>query len=162
MFRAVGKTLANIKLSSLEIRACVWITQCVYKIQNPFSQLRPWAFMNATACTQSHMVSPCRDTQDIRLTVISPIFTYLLVFFFFRRWTSLMTQSHGLLNNIFPFPSILDARYPIFNPHLANVLFDAVLPSVLGVFLVIFWLEDSISYLLVRLLNLWKTKSYFT
>ena len=44
----------------------------------------------------------------------------------------LMTESYGLLNDIFPFPSILDAGYPIFNPHLANVLFDAVLPSVLG------------------------------
>ena len=44
----------------------------------------------------------------------------------------LMTESYGLLNDIFPFPSILDAGYSIFNPHLANVLFDTVLPSVLG------------------------------
>ena len=36
-----------------------------------------------------------------------------------------MIESYGLLNDIFPFPSILDAGYPIFNPHLANVLFDA-------------------------------------
>jgi hypothetical protein len=43
-----------------------------------------------------------------------------------------MVESYGLLNDIFPFPSILDAGYPIFNPHLANVLFDAVLPSALG------------------------------
>jgi len=35
-----------------------------------------------------------------------------------------MIQSYGLLNDIFPFPSILDAGYPIFNSHLANVLFD--------------------------------------
>ena len=44
----------------------------------------------------------------------------------------LMIESYGLLNDIFPFPSILDAGYPIFNPHLANVLFDVILPSVLG------------------------------
>ena len=43
-----------------------------------------------------------------------------------------MIESYGLLNDIFPFPSILDAGYPIFNSHLANVRFDAILPSVLG------------------------------
>ena len=43
-----------------------------------------------------------------------------------------MTESYGLLNKIFPFPSILDAGYPIFDLHLANVLFDVILPSVLG------------------------------
>ena len=40
-----------------------------------------------------------------------------------------MVVSYGLLNDIFPFPPILDAGYPIFNLHLANVLFD-ILPSV--------------------------------
>ena len=44
----------------------------------------------------------------------------------------LMVESYGLLNDIFPFPSILDAGYTIFNLHLANVLFDVFLPSVLG------------------------------
>jgi len=44
----------------------------------------------------------------------------------------LMVESYGFLNNIFPFPSIQDAGYPIFNHHLANVLFDVILPSVLG------------------------------
>ena len=43
-----------------------------------------------------------------------------------------MFESYGLLNDIFPFPSILDAGYPIFNLHLANVLFDVILPSILG------------------------------
>jgi len=52
----------------------------------------------------------------------------------------LMVESYGFLNDIFPFPSILDAGYPIFNLHLANVLFDVILPSLL----VILWLEDSI------------------
>jgi hypothetical protein len=43
-----------------------------------------------------------------------------------------MVESYGLLNDIFSFASILDAGYPIFNLHLANVLFDIILPSVLG------------------------------
>jgi len=44
----------------------------------------------------------------------------------------LVVENFDLLNDVFPFPSILDAGYPIFNLHLANVLFDVVLPSVLG------------------------------
>jgi hypothetical protein len=44
----------------------------------------------------------------------------------------LMVESYGLLSDIFPFPSIQDTGYPIFNLHLANVLFDIILPSVLG------------------------------
>ena len=51
----------------------------------------------------------------------------------------LTVESDGLPNDIFPFASILDTGYPIFNLHLANVLFD-----VTRVFLMIFWLEDSI------------------
>jgi len=43
-----------------------------------------------------------------------------------------MVESFGLLNDIFPFPSILDAGYPVFNLHLANILFDSILPSILG------------------------------
>ena len=43
-----------------------------------------------------------------------------------------MVESFGLLNDLFPFPSILDAGYPVFNLHLANILFDVILPSVLG------------------------------
>ena len=44
----------------------------------------------------------------------------------------LIAETYGLLNDIYPFPSILDAGYPIFELHLANVLFDVILPSVLG------------------------------
>jgi len=44
----------------------------------------------------------------------------------------LMVESYGFLNDIFPFLSILDARYPVFNLHLANALFDVILPPVLG------------------------------
>ena len=43
-----------------------------------------------------------------------------------------LVESFGLLNELFPFPSILDAGYPVFDLHLANVLFDVILPSVLG------------------------------
>jgi len=43
-----------------------------------------------------------------------------------------MVESFGLLNELFPFPSILDAGYPVFNLHLANILFNVILPSVLG------------------------------
>ena len=46
---------------------------------------------------------------------------------------SLIADSFGLLNDLLlPFPSILDAGYPVFDLHLANVLFDVILPSVLG------------------------------
>jgi len=44
----------------------------------------------------------------------------------------LIVESFGLLNDLFPFPSILDAGYPVFDLNLANVLFDVILPSVLG------------------------------
>ena len=47
----------------------------------------------------------------------------------------LMVESFGLLNDLFPLPSILDAGYPVFYFHLANVLFDVILPSVLGSYL---------------------------
>jgi hypothetical protein len=43
-----------------------------------------------------------------------------------------LVESFGLLNDLFPFPSILDAGYPVLDIHLANVLFDVILPSVLG------------------------------
>jgi len=43
-----------------------------------------------------------------------------------------LAESFGLLNDIFPFPSILEAGYPVVDLHLANVLFDVILPSVLG------------------------------
>ena len=46
---------------------------------------------------------------------------------------SLIAESFGLLNDLLlPFLSILDASCPIFYLHLANVLCDVILPSVLG------------------------------
>jgi hypothetical protein len=37
-----------------------------------------------------------------------------------------------VLNDLFPFLSILDAGIPVFDLHLANILFDVILPTVLG------------------------------
>ena len=46
---------------------------------------------------------------------------------------SLITESFALLNDLLlPFLLILDASCPISDLHLANVLFDVILPSVLG------------------------------
>jgi hypothetical protein len=53
------------------------------------------------------------------------------VFFFFQALCFLV-ESFGLLSVLFPLPSILDAGYPVFYLHLADVLFDVILPYVLG------------------------------
>jgi len=44
----------------------------------------------------------------------------------------LMVESFGLFNDSFPFPSILDAGYTVFDLHLTNILFNIILPSILG------------------------------
>jgi hypothetical protein len=43
-----------------------------------------------------------------------------------------LVENFGLLNDLFPLSSILDAGYPVFDLQLANVLFDVILPSILG------------------------------
>jgi hypothetical protein len=43
-----------------------------------------------------------------------------------------MAESVGLLNDLFPVPSILDADAPVFNLKLKNILSNVILPSVLG------------------------------
>jgi hypothetical protein len=43
-----------------------------------------------------------------------------------------LVEDFGLLNDLFLFSSILDAGYPVLDLQLANVLFDVILPSVLG------------------------------
>jgi hypothetical protein len=53
------------------------------------------------------------------------------ILFFFQA-LSFLVESFGLLNNLFPLPSILDAGYPVFDLYLADVLCDVILPSVLG------------------------------
>ena len=43
---------------------------------------------------------------------------------------SLIAESFGLLKDLLlPFLSILDASCPNFDLHLANILFDVILPS---------------------------------
>jgi hypothetical protein len=42
-----------------------------------------------------------------------------------------MVESFGLLNDLFPFSSILDAEAPVFNLHLTNILSDVIVPFVL-------------------------------
>jgi hypothetical protein len=53
-------------------------------------------------------------------------------FFFFFQALNFLVESFGLLNDLFPFFSILDAGYPVLVLQLANVLFDVILPSVLA------------------------------
>jgi len=60
---------------------------------------------------------------------VTVLYTYLLLL---GAELPLVVGSFVLLNDIFPFPSILDAGYPVSNLHLANILFDVILPSVLG------------------------------
>jgi hypothetical protein len=58
-------------------------------------------------------------------------FFFFFIFFFFQA-LNFLVESSGLLNDLFPLPSILDARCPVLDLHLADVLFDVILPSVLG------------------------------
>jgi hypothetical protein len=53
-------------------------------------------------------------------------------FFFFFQALNFLVESFGLLNDLIPFLSILDAGYPVLDLHLADVLFDVLLLSVLG------------------------------
>jgi len=53
-------------------------------------------------------------------------------FFFFFQALNFLVESFRLLNDLFPLPSILDAGYPVFDPHLADALCDVILSSVLG------------------------------
>jgi hypothetical protein len=52
--------------------------------------------------------------------------------FFFFQSLNFLVESFGLLNDLFPFPLILDAGYPVLDLQLANILFNVILPSVLG------------------------------
>jgi hypothetical protein len=65
-------------------------------------------------------------------TIIIIIIIFFFFSFFFFQPLNFLLESFGLPNDLFPFPSILDAGYPVFDPHLANVLFNVILPSVLG------------------------------
>jgi hypothetical protein len=56
----------------------------------------------------------------------------IIFFFFFFQALNFRVESFGLLNDLFSFTSILDAGYPVFDLHLADFLFDVILPSVRG------------------------------
>jgi len=58
-------------------------------------------------------------------------FVYIADPFFFQA-LNFLVENFGLLNDLFPLPLILDAGYPVFDLHLADVLCDVILPSVLG------------------------------
>ena len=53
-------------------------------------------------------------------------------YFFFFQALNFLDESFGLLNDLFPLPSILDSGCPVFDLHLTDVLCDVILPSVLG------------------------------
>jgi hypothetical protein len=60
------------------------------------------------------------------------MFFFFFFFFFFFQALNFLVASFGLLNDLFPLTSILDIGYPLFHLQLAGVLFDVILPSVLG------------------------------
>jgi hypothetical protein len=49
----------------------------------------------------------------------------LLDIFFFQA-LNFLVESFGLINDLFPLPSILDAGYPVLDLHLADVLCDVI------------------------------------
>ena len=70
-----------------------------------------------------------------KLHLVNKIIYSQVVFdslFFFFQALNFLVESSGLLNDLFSLPSILDAGYPVFDLHLADILFDVILPSVLG------------------------------
>jgi hypothetical protein len=58
--------------------------------------------------------------------------TAIHIRFLFFQALNFLVESFGLLNDLFPFPSILDAGYPVFDLHLADVLFDVIPHLYLG------------------------------
>jgi ABC-type Na+ efflux pump permease subunit len=71
---------------------------------------------------------PLRFNQYQNLQTAASVLYYI----FFFQALNFLVESFGLLNDLFPLLLILDAGYPVFNLHLADVLFDVILPSVLG------------------------------
>jgi hypothetical protein len=55
---------------------------------------------------------------------------FFFFFFFFFQALNFLVESFGLLYDLFPLPSILDAGYPVLDLQLANFLFNVILPSV--------------------------------
>ena len=79
-------------------------------------------------CTERH--------EQVYVSVLAKAVQYkhclLPCYFLFLQALNFLVESFGLLNELFPFPSILDAGYPVFGLHLADVLCDVIFPSVLG------------------------------
>jgi hypothetical protein len=46
--------------------------------------------------------------------------------FFFFQALKFLAESFGLLNDLFPFPSILDSGYPVIDLQFSNALFDSI------------------------------------
>jgi len=49
-------------------------------------------------------------------------------YFFFFQALNFLFESFGFLNDLFPFPTILDAGYPVFDLHLADALSNVIPP----------------------------------
>jgi hypothetical protein len=65
----------------------------------------------------------CQVQKCLQLYFHSTIRLHGLDIFFFQV-LNFLVASFGHLNDLFPFPSILDAGYPVLYLQLANVLFD--------------------------------------
>jgi hypothetical protein len=74
-----------------------------------------------TACVVEHNVWRVLKFKEIQQPFL----------FFFFQALNFLVKSFGLLNDLFSFPPIFDAGYPVFDLHLANVLFNVILSSVL-------------------------------
>ena len=59
------------------------------------------------------------------------VYRIFFFFFFIRRLTSSF-ESFGLLNDVFPFYTILDTSCPIFYVQYTNILYYIFFPSLLG------------------------------
>jgi hypothetical protein len=63
---------------------------------------------------------------SVQLYTALPYVDVLLLLLLGAKLPLMGVESFGLLNDIFPLPSILDAGYPVFNLHLANILLDVI------------------------------------
>ena len=113
------------------------ITVCVGKIWR-----RPWTlpleFSNIGRLVQSNKAEPwhsqlfyqalfSRNVSPLRFqNTISRITFCVAHLFFFFQALNFLVECFGLPNDLFPFPSILNAGYPVFDLHLADVLFDVI------------------------------------
>jgi len=91
-------------------------------------------YLNVKKLIGKNEVLLCEGPQMILVPMVTYTGIFILLLLLGAK-LPLVVESFGLPNDIFPFPSILDAGYPVSNLHLANILFDVILPSVLGSFL---------------------------